>query len=118
MSEPSSGIVCDESISSSESSMFISLPDVSAQQNDSTVDLLLPRDHVVEPSSAYGTISTSSESRDHERYCCKLSFRDLTERLCLSFAIFLVVILFSVPVAYRFVSLYKVLTVYNELSIL
>ena len=99
-SEPSSGVICDEDISSeSSSSMFVSLPDVSAHQDDSAVDVLLPRDHIVEPSStAYGTISTYS-SAESEQY-----FRDLTQRLCLLFAILVIVLLFSVPVAYRFVS--------------
>ena len=96
MSEPSSGVVCynDEGgvSESSSSSMFISLPDVSSQQ-DSAVDVLLPRDHTVEHSSAYGTIPTPaiSDCNDHERYnelrlyCCNLSFRALAERLCLVF---------------------------------
>ena len=120
MSEPSSGVVCcnDEGGDSefSSSSMFVSLPDVSSQQ-DSAVDVLLPRDHIaVEHSSAYGTISTgapatcSSDCNDHElrlyMRCCNLSFRALAERLCLSIAIFVVVVLFSLPVAYRFVSVY------------
>lgn len=114
MSEPcSSGVICSDEISTSSStSLLVSLPDVSSQQ-DSAVEMLFPRPRDgADSERGYGTIATATAdcTRDGDGepdaktlHCCS-NKRQTARQLCLSLATIIVIGLFLVPVAYRTVS--------------